>query len=643
MLYGNAVQNYYLNEIRGIYAERKARLEKIKTKKEAQAYVLDVREKIKKAFNLPTEKCPLDPIVTGEHKLPGMTVRNVVYYSRPEYPVTGLLFVPEKVGKKPGVLFLCGHSEIGKADETYQKCAMTLASQGFVVLSIDPVNQGERHQFSAALVKKYTLHCCNAHNMQGKQLQLCGEYFGAWRAWDAIRGIDYLQTLPEVDPERIGITGNSGGGTMTTFVNALEDRLIMAAPSCYITTWQHEVENELPADIEQMPPDMFRYGLDMADFVIARAPRPILIMGQKNDFFDPRGTLEAYEDAKAIYSLLGAEDNVKVFIGPDSHGYRTANRLQMYSFFNQHGLGKKKSPKEDDLLKPLPEEETWAAPKGVVKNLKVNKPLFTYINELSDNLIAKRKKLSKKEMQKTLTEILQIGKIEVPYYRVLRPKYYEKGRKFVASDRYALETEPGEVMSMLKLYCQDALFHIPASEKAVLYIPHLDAETEVEKIKTKADERLFTLDVRGIGELVPTGCDQWNRTFFLQYGYDYHYTSLGYMFHRPYLGGKVRDILCALELLKERGVKNITLLAEGQGTVPALLAAVLSDIPVAVKLQRGPESWESMLRKEATLWPLSCMLPGILGITDFPELRKMVKNLSFTVAAEPSEPENLFG
>ena len=643
MLYGNAVQNYYLNEVRRIYAERKARLEKIKTKKEAQAYVLDVREKIKKAFNLPTEKCPLDPIVTGEHKLPGMTVRNVVYYSRPEYPVTGLLFVPEKVGKKPGVLFLCGHSEIGKADETYQKCAMTLASQGFVVLSIDPVNQGERHQFSAALVKKYTLHCCNAHNMQGKQLQLCGEYFGAWRAWDAIRGIDYLQTLPEVDPERIGITGNSGGGTMTTFVNALEDRLIMAAPSCYITTWQHEVENELPADIEQMPPDMFRYGLDMADFVIARAPRPILIMGQKNDFFDPRGTLEAYEDAKAIYSLLGAEDNVKVFIGPDSHGYRTANRLQMYSFFNQHGLGKKKSPKEDDFLKPLPEEETWAAPKGVVKNLKVNKPLFTYINELSDNLIAKRKKLSKKEMQKTLTEILQIGKIEVPYYRVLRPKYYEKGRKFAASDRYALETEPGEVMSMLKLYCQDALFHIPASEKAVLYIPHLDAETEVEKIKTKADERLFTLDVRGIGELVPTGCDQWNRTFFQQYGYDYHYTSLGYMFHRPYLGGKVRDILCALELLKERGVKNITLLAEGQGTVPALLAAVLSDIPVAVKLQRGPESWESMLRKEVTLWPLSCMLPGILGITDFPELRKMVKNLSFTVAAEPSEPENLFG
>jgi hypothetical protein len=67
-----------------------------------------------------------------------------------------------------------------------------------------------------------------------------------------------------------------------------------------------------------------------------------------------------------------------------------------------------------------------------------------------------------------------------------------------------------------------------------------------------------------------------------------------------------------------------------------LLAAVLSDIPVAVKLHHAPESWESMVRKEVTHWPLSCMLPGILGITDLPELRKMVKNLTCTIAKEPS-------
>jgi hypothetical protein len=262
------------------------------------------------------------------------------------------------------------------------------------------------------------------------------------------------------------------------------------------------------------------------------------------------------------------------------------------------------------------------------------------INDLADDLIAKRKKLNKKEMRAALAEILQIGKIEVPYYRVLRPLYHTEQR-YIATDRYALETEPGQVMCMLKLFCQDFLYHIPATDKAVLYIPHLDAQSEAMKIKTGKEERFFALDVRGIGELEPSGCDQGDRNFFLQYGHDYHYASLGIMQHRPILGRKVRDILCALELLKERGVKNITLRAEGQGTIPALLAAVLSDIPTAVILQNGPESWESMVRKEATLWPLSCMLPGILGITDLPELRKMVKNLTYTVAKEPAVPKQL--
>ena len=192
MLYGNAVQNYYLNEVRKIYAARKERLAKIKTKKDAEAYVQEVRQKIVKAFNLPKKKTPLNPIITGERKMKGMTVRNIVYYSRPEYPVTGLLFIPDNAKNAPGALVLCGHAENGKASPTYQTCAINLTLQGFVTLIIDPVNQGERHQFSTPLMKKYNLHCCNAHNMQGKQLYLDGEYFGAWRAWDAIRGIDYL-------------------------------------------------------------------------------------------------------------------------------------------------------------------------------------------------------------------------------------------------------------------------------------------------------------------------------------------------------------------------------------------------------------------------------------------------------------------
>ena len=109
------------------------------------------------------------------------------------------------------------------------------------------------------------------------------------------------------------------------------------------------------------------------------------------------------------------------------------------------------------------------------------------------------------------------------------------------------------------------------------------------------------------------------------------------MFNKPILGGKVRDILSALELLKAHGVKKITLKAEGQGTIPALIAAFLSDIPDFVELNNMPESWEAMAKKDKTLWPLSAMAYGIIGVTDFNELRKYIKNLKYSVAEELQE------
>ncbi|MBR2509749.1 MAG: acetylxylan esterase [Lentisphaeria bacterium] len=635
-MFENSMQEYYLEKTRKAYDERKKRLAAVKTRKDALAYVAEVHEKIKKCFNLPKTKCPLNVKITGEHQINGITIKNVIYESRKDYPVTALLFMPEGQGKHPASLVLCGHAENGKACGTYQVVAMNLCKQGFVVLLIDPLSQGERHQFVGL---GYNLNCCLEHNMQGKQQYLAGEYFGAWRAWDAIRGIDYLMTLPEVDTDRIGVTGNSGGGTMTTFVNALDDRLFMASPSCYVTTWRHEVENELPADIEQMPPHALEYGLDMADFIIAQAPRPTLIMGQKNDFFDPRGTVEACEDAKRIYKLLGAEDNVKVFIGPDSHGYNFANRETMYAFFNHHAQTAAADVKEDKNLKTLPEADTFCTPDGEVYNMPEYRKCREFTAEYADKLAAKRKELSKEEMRKKLTKILKTGKIEVPYYRILRTGREFDG-KLECFARFGIESEPGRVMSVLKYYRKDGdlMFHIPAAESATLYVSHLDSDVELIKKGYASDCELYGLDVRGIGELQPSGCDA-RKDFFAQYLFDYHFASLGNMFGEPILGGKVRDVLLALELLNERGVKNITLAADGLGTIPALIAAVLSDIPVKVKLDNMPESWMSMAKKVYTLWPLSYMLEGIFSTTDLDALRKYVSNLEYTIADEPAQTQ----
>ena len=212
------------------------------------------------------------------------------------------------------------------------------------------------------------------------------------------------------------------------------------------------------------------------------------------------------------------------------------------------------------------------------------------------------------------------------------------GDKYETFSRFGLETEQDRVMAVLKLYHEFSYNYIPEADEATLYISHLDSDIEIRNSGGfKRKEYLFGLDVRGIGEVRPSGCDNYSKNFFGQYLFDYHFASLGVMFNKPILGGKVRDILSALELLKAHGVKKITLKAEGQGTIPALIAAFLSDIPDFVELNNMPESWEAMAKKDKTLWPLSAMAYGIIGVTDFDELRKYIKNLKYSVTEEPQE------
>ena len=268
-LYGSNINEAYVELARKNFAERQERLAKIKTAEDAKAYIADVREKIKRIFQLPQERTPLNPVVTGEHHYNGYSVENLYYYSRPDYPVTANFYKPAKInGKIPAVLFVCGHSLNGKAAELYRICCVNLAHKGIAVLAIDPVEQGERRQYEGVKLPYDTL--CGNHNLMGKQLSLIGEWFGSWRVWDAIRGMDYLESRPEIDASHLGVTGNSGGGTLTTWFTAVDPRPIAAAPNCYVTSWKHNIENELPADIEQMPPHALEYGLEMGDFLLAQ-------------------------------------------------------------------------------------------------------------------------------------------------------------------------------------------------------------------------------------------------------------------------------------------------------------------------------------------------------------------------------------
>ncbi|HID23391.1 MAG TPA: hypothetical protein EYP14_13475, partial [Planctomycetaceae bacterium] len=370
------VQEYFVEQAHRFERSRLERLAKLSTKADAEAYVQGVRKKIREAFGPFPERTPLNPRVTRVVERDQYRIENLVFESRPGFFVTANLYVPQgRPFPAPGVVGTCGHSRNGKAAEPYQSFAQALARLGYVVLIYDPIGQGERLQYPDENLKSRVGVGVREHLYAGNQQLLVGEFFGSWRAWDGIRALDYLLTRDEVDPKRIGVTGNSGGGTMTTWLCGVEQRWSMAAPSCFVTSFVRNLENELPADIEQCPPKALALGLDHEDFLAALAPKPVILLAKEKDYFDVRGTEAAYQRLKRLYRLLGAEDHIALFVGPTYHGYSKENREAMYRWFNR-ATGASQAETEPPLV--IEKDETlWCAPRGQVCQLR-SRSVFSF-------------------------------------------------------------------------------------------------------------------------------------------------------------------------------------------------------------------------------------------------------------------------
>src|SRR5207253_5160845 len=205
-------------------------------------------------------KTDLQARVTGRIEMDGFSVEKLIFQSLPGVYVTALLYVPADHSKKhPAVLVPAGHAADGKFH--YQSLSQRLVGRGYVVISWDPVGQGERSQFwdSAAGKSRYNL-VCGEHAAMGNMAYLAGTNLARWEIWDGIRAVDYLLTRPDVDPERINITGTSGGGFQTTLIAALDPRIKVVAPSCYITALAMRVYNRIFKDPDS-DPEQDLYGM----------------------------------------------------------------------------------------------------------------------------------------------------------------------------------------------------------------------------------------------------------------------------------------------------------------------------------------------------------------------------------------------
>ena len=386
--------------------ERRARFEAVKTPDALAALQASLRETFTRLIGgLPQAAGVPDVKKTGQIEADDYTIEKLALESLPGYFVPALLYRPRKlVGKVPANLSPCGHSTNGKAYDEYQITHINLVKRGFIVLTFDPIGQGERSQFWDPTAKKSRFGLgCPEHAVIGNALELLGMNLARYRIWDGMRCINYLTSLPEVDATKIGCVGNSGGGTLTAYITALDSRVAVASICCYITTLPRRMGNRIQEDPSSDPEqDIFGFvseGIDHAGLLALCAPRPTLIGAAVKDFFPIDGARESFAEAKRLYGVANAGDRVAMVEAPLPHGMSLPLREASYAWFEKWLAGREVPATGTEIeVKPRPTAEILVCEDGQANLALGSRPLLA----LALEEFRKRPKTPKKSLREIL-------------------------------------------------------------------------------------------------------------------------------------------------------------------------------------------------------------------------------------------------
>lgn len=415
-------------------AARQSEIGRIKGKDDAERRKQAVRAKVLELIGgLPDYNGPLNARVTGRIDGDGTTIEKILFESLPGLYVTANLYRPSADGKYPAVLLPLGHWEQGKP--AVQRIAANLAAKGFVVLAYDPLGQGERLQaYDARLGRSLAGGATDQHFMAGAQALLIGQSFARHRIWDGKRALDYLVSRPEVDASRIGCTGCSGGGTLATFISALDPRIKVAAPACYMNSFKVMFTGPV-GDSEQSLPGFLSSGLDETDFVEMFAPKPWLISSTLGDFFTPEGAREVYEESRRWYGIYGAGDRIKWVVGPGGHGTPLEVREAIYEWMIRWLKNGEGDPREQPV-KLYPDHLLWVTKTGQVADEPNARDV---VRVIQDDYRALKKPGTRADMIAELRRLVAPPAASSGAVRVLG----EKATEELIEQRVAFESEPG--------------------------------------------------------------------------------------------------------------------------------------------------------------------------------------------------------
>ncbi|MCP4610786.1 MAG: prolyl oligopeptidase family serine peptidase [Planctomycetes bacterium] len=278
------------------------------------------------------EKTDLKPVITGSVEHDKFTVENIHFQSMPGLYVTGNLYIPKDIEKPaPAILYVCGHGPTKKNNisygnkVSYQRHAGWFARHGYVCLIIDTLQMGEIEGIHHGTYR-YDMWWWNSRGYSSAGAE----------AWNCIRSLDYLQTRKEVDKDRIGVTGRSGGGAYSWWIAALDERIKVAVPVAGITDLQNHV---VDGCVEGHCDCMYIVNTYRWDYPLVAAlvvPRPLLISNSDKDTIFPLdGVVRVHQKIRDIYRLYDADDKLGLQITEGPHKDTQELRVHAFVWFNR--------------------------------------------------------------------------------------------------------------------------------------------------------------------------------------------------------------------------------------------------------------------------------------------------------------------
>lgn len=563
------------------------------------------------------ERTPLNARTVGSFERQGYRVEKVVYESQPGFHISANLYIPTADRPPfPGVLVQMGHTLDGKAG--YQRICQWLARFGYLVLGFDPMGQGERTYYPGSKPYRSRLGADEEHTRPGRQMLLKGDTSTRLQTWDAVRSLDYLAAHPLVDAKRLASTGQSGGGTNTMLLAAVDDRLAAAAVSCGNTENVACAGFNPPGSTDDGEQNLIAsgpVGFDRWDLLYPLAPKPLLVLASDHDSFGTYSPnyitsgVEEFQKLRQVYQRLGHADRIAWFGTPLPHGLAYDMRLQIYNWFGRWLKGETKSIDDEPDTRLEPEETLFVAASGSV--------VESFHSETPSSLNRKR----------------SVAKSAVPLDRVLAldPPTKTPAVTLARASYRTARIEAVEFAAAVGVWVPAWLFLPRQSDSSKPAVIVLEPSGRTDWHEGELCDRLAARgcavcapDLRCTGDLTPEYARHTARSA-REHATEESWAWSSLILGKPLTGQRVTDLLAVVQGLRARpdlSTRRLIIAARGAPAVPALFAASLEPGIDGLYLAGGLVSFHNLVETEDYDHPFSNFVPGLLLHTDLPELAR---------------------